>query len=91
MLFLALTNADVEFTKLRQLTWKSYIVIEDLSTTNRVEFIAKKEFAKAALNKNSETFIIYVTHYFRSINCDADSPLQGLLSLKSNDLILAVL
>lgn len=33
---------------------------EALSTTNRVEFINKKEFAKATLNKNSETFVIHV-------------------------------
>ena len=31
-----------------------------MATTKRVELINKKEFAKAALDKNSETFLIYV-------------------------------
>ncbi len=31
-----------------------------LSITNRVELINKREFAKVALDINSETFIVYV-------------------------------
>ena len=60
MPFLALGNTDVEFTGLEKLTWRSYTAAEALSTTNWVEFIDKKEFAKTALDKNSETFVIYV-------------------------------
>ncbi len=33
---------------------------EALPTTSWVEVINKKEFAKAVLDKNSETFVVYV-------------------------------
>lgn len=60
ILFLVLSSADVEFIELEKLTQKFYIITKVLPTTNRVELINKKEFAKAALDKNFETFIIYV-------------------------------
>ena len=59
MLFLTFSNENVQFVE-KKLTWKSYITAEALLTTKRVEFINKKEFAKATLNENSEIFIIYV-------------------------------
>ena len=40
--------------------WKSYIAAEALSTTKRVEPIDKKEFTKAALNGEPETFVINI-------------------------------
>ena len=60
MPFLTLSNADVQFIE-KELTWRSYTTAKALPTTKRVELINKKEFAKAALNKNSETFVVYVT------------------------------
>lgn len=60
MLFLCLGNADVEFTKSRKLTQKSYETIKSLSTTSWVELIDKKIFAKAALDENSKIFTVYV-------------------------------
>ena len=60
MPFLALSNADVEFTGLEKLIWRSYIIVEALPTTDWVELIDKREFAKAVLDENSETFVIYV-------------------------------
>ena len=59
MLFLILNNTDIQFAE-KKLTWRSYIVVEVLPTTKRVEFINKKEFAKAALDENSKTFVVYV-------------------------------
>ena len=59
MLFLILNNADVSFSE-RKLTWKSYTVDEALPTTKRIELIDKKEFAKAALDTESETFVMHV-------------------------------
>lgn len=61
MPFLAFSNADVEFTKRGKFIWRSYTNAKALSTTNRVEFIDKKKFAKVALDKNLKTFIIYVS------------------------------
>ena len=59
ILFLTLSNADVQFVE-KELTWRSYTTAEALPTTKRVEFINKKEFAKAALDENSETFVVHV-------------------------------
>ena len=60
MAFLTLSNADVQFIE-KELTWRSYTTGKALSTTKRIEFINKKEFAKMALDEKSETFFIHVT------------------------------
>lgn len=60
ILFLSLSNADIKFAKLEKLLWKIYIAVEALPTTNWIELINKREFAKTALDKNSETFVMYV-------------------------------
>ncbi len=60
MPFLALNNADFQFGA-EKLTWRSYTTAEALSTTRLIELINKKEFAKAALDKNLETFDVYVS------------------------------
>ena len=59
MLFLAFSNADIQFDT-ESFTWRSYNAAEALSTTRRVELIDKHEFAKAALDENSETFVMHV-------------------------------
>ena len=59
MPFLTLSNADVQFLE-KELTWRSYITAEALPSTKWVELIDKNEFAKAALDKNSETFVVHV-------------------------------
>lgn len=59
MPFLALSNADIQFDA-ESFTWRSYSAAEALPTARRVELIDKHEFAKAALAKNSETFVVHV-------------------------------
>lgn len=60
--FLFLNNIDVKFTKQsKKLTWRFYTTTKVLSTTNRIELINKKEFAKTILDKNLETFIVYIS------------------------------
>ena len=59
MLFLALSNADIQFDT-ESFIWRSYIAAEALPTTKRVEYIDKHEFARAALDENSETFIVHI-------------------------------
>ncbi len=59
MAFLAFINADFQFD-VEELTWRSYIVVEALPITSWVELIDKREFAKAALNKYSATFLMHV-------------------------------
>ncbi len=48
--FLSLNNVDVEFAKLKKLTWRLYTAAEALSTISQVELIDKKEFAKVVID-----------------------------------------
>ena len=59
MPFLSLSNADIQFDT-ESFTWRSYSAAEALPTTRQVELINKHEFAKVALDENSETFVVHV-------------------------------
>ena len=59
MLFLAFSNANIQFAE-KELIWRSYTAAEALATTKWVELINKKKFAKAALDEESETFVVYI-------------------------------
>ena len=59
MPFLALSNADIQFAE-KELMWRSYTAAESVPTTKRVKLIDKKEFAKAALDEESENFVVHV-------------------------------
>ncbi len=61
MPFLSLSNANVEFAELEKLTWRTYTATEALSITSGVELIDKREFARAALDKNSEIFVVHIS------------------------------
>ena len=61
MPFLTLSNADIKFAQ-KELTWRSYITAEALTTIKWVEIIDRKEFAKAALDENVEAFLVHVTY-----------------------------
>ena len=58
--FFTLSNVNIQFAK-KKITWRSYTVAKALPTTKRVEIINKKKFAKAALNKHVEVFVMYMT------------------------------
>ena len=59
MPFLTFSNADIQFVE-KELTWRFYAAAKALPTTKRVELIDIRKFAKAALDEESETFLIYV-------------------------------
>ena len=59
MPFLILSDVDIRFAE-KELAWRSYTTAEALPTTRRVNLIDKKKFAKAALDENSETFVVQV-------------------------------
>ena len=59
MLFLKISNANLSFGK-ETLTWKTYTTYEALPTTKQVQIIDKKDFVIAALDANSETFVVHV-------------------------------
>ena len=74
MPFLTLSGADVDFLG-RELRWRTYTTEEALPPTRRVELVGKKEFAAAALDPESETFVVHVA----SLSSDASpssSPLE---------------
>ena len=59
MPFLTLSGADVDFSG-RKLRWKTYTAEESLPTIRRVKLVGKKEFPAAALDPESETFVVHV-------------------------------
>ena len=59
MFFLKISNTDVSFNK-GTLTWRTYTTNEALPTTEQVQIIDPKEFIIAALDVNSETFVMHV-------------------------------
>ena len=59
MFFLTFSNANIQFAE-KEFEWKKYIIVEALPTTQKVELINKREFVAAALNKNAETFVVYI-------------------------------
>ena len=59
MPFLTFSNADIQFAE-KELTWRSYTAAKALPTTKWVKLINKKKFAKAALDEESETFVVHV-------------------------------
>ena len=61
MPFIALSNANIDFTEREKVILRLYTTAKALLTTNRVELNDKKEFAKIALDENLETFVIYVS------------------------------
>lgn len=60
MFFLFLSNANFQFSA-RELIWRSYISAEILRTARQIKLIDKYKFAKVALDKNSEIFIVYIS------------------------------
>lgn len=61
MLFLSLSNANIELIKLKKITWRSYNIVEVLYITSKIELISKNKFARAILDKNSGTFMVHIT------------------------------
>lgn len=61
MSFLSLSNVNIEFAKLKKLTWRSYTAVKTLLTISRIELIDKREFVRAVMDENSETFVIYIS------------------------------
>ena len=51
----------------RKLRWKTYTTKKAFPTTRRVKLVGKKEFAAAALDPESETFVVHVA----SLSSDA--------------------
>ena len=62
MSFFTLGNANIQFAN-QKLTWKTYTTAEALPTTQWIELIDKKKFAKAILDENIEAFVVCVAFF----------------------------
>ena len=67
MLFLTLSNANVQFAEKKPIL-RIYTTKEGLPTTRQVEIINWKEFTKAALDENVEAFVVHVSSLRSRIN-----------------------
>ena len=59
MLFLTMSNADVDF-QAQNLQWRSYTTRDVLPTTKQVELIGKKELAIVALDLEHKAFVVHI-------------------------------
>ena len=87
MLFLTFSNANVQFIE-KKLIWRFYTIAEVLLTTKQVKFINNKEFAKAVLDENSETFVVYVASLNIAPRIYPDKAAQIVLLLTKKVMIL---
>lgn len=53
------SNADISFLK-KEIAQKNYTTCKVLRTIKKIELIDKKEFAKAALDKNFKAFVVHI-------------------------------
>ena len=60
MPFLTFSNVDIQFIA-KKLTWRSYTVEKALPTTQMIELIDKKKFAKSTLDKNIKAFVVHMS------------------------------
>ena len=88
ILFVTLSNADIQFAE-QELTWRSYTTEEALPTTRWVEFINKKEFAQAALDKNVKAFMVHVASLSSKISIHPAWKVQIALLMAKEVTILA--
>lgn len=84
MLFLFLNNANIRFGN-EKLTLTSYTIVKILPTTSWIKLINKRKFTKIVLDKNSETFVIYIPtleamqiHFSRAFKVQKNPTLAAL-------------
>ena len=85
--FLIFGNADIQFPD-QELTWRAYTTQKDLLTTQRVELINKKKFAKIALDENVKAILIYVVFFTLKITIYLAREAHIALLLTKKDLVL---
>lgn len=81
MLFLTISNANIQFTE-KNLIQRFYTTAEALPNTKWLELINKIEFAKAALDGNFKTFVIYIASLSlgsNSTNLDKEAEIVFLI------------
>lgn len=59
ILFLTFFDVDIQFVG-KELSWWSYTTAKTLPITKRLKLIAKREFVAVVLDRNVETFVVYI-------------------------------
>lgn len=59
MPFLCLSNSNWEFVA-KKLIWRSFAIAKTLPLAKRVGYINNRKFVEVILNKNANTFVVYV-------------------------------
>lgn len=67
MLFLLLSNADIEFAETKGSTQRNYTAATAFSMTKRLHVIDEREFAAAALNKKIKSLIVHVANLLTTL------------------------
>ncbi len=62
MLFLTMSNADIDF-QAWDLQWRFYTIGDVLPTTRQVELIGNKEFVIAALDQKYKAFVLHAAAF----------------------------
>ena len=88
MLFITLSNADVQFTN-KELTWGTYNTKEALSITRRVKPIDQNRLAKAVLDEKIKVFVMYVSSLESKMTIKPVRKLQLALLLAKKVTVLA--
>lgn len=89
ILFLTFSDTNIWFAE-KKLTWKSYKTTKALLITRKVELINKKEFAIAAIYKNSKIFVIYIASIIKTMLIHLFKKTQ-IVVLKVNKALIKVL
>ena len=70
----------------KTLTWKSYTTNKVLPTTKQVQLVNPKEFVIAAINADSETFVVHVAIQKQeeiTINPDKKAQIKAQIEVQS--------
>lgn len=80
MLFFSLDNADVQLAKVKRITSRNNTTATEVSTFKRIELFEKREYAIAALDKKSKTFIKNKAALLAmSINPNGEAQIRALI------------
>lgn len=77
MPFFSISNTNVKFLKIENLTCTNHTAAMILVINKKVEFINKNEFAVIALDKNEEIFMVYIVALLAMlIHSSREEPLE---------------
>lgn len=81
MPFLTFSNANLQFAK-KKLIWRCYITAKALPNIKQVQFINKREFDKAAIDKNVKAFLVHMIFFsYKKLTIIIDLAIEAQITL----------